>query len=170
MRRTMPDRDWLDRRASNAKLIAEARARVAAGSRAILRGEQLVQQSAKLMLQSPLDPPARPPQSLKLLDEARAEQARYEQHRIRTLREVGYSLLSHVEEMVVTSQESRWQARQTRMRAQAERKRSLRLRRTLDPPPPALRKAHRRCRRRTAVTPSQFRSHNDTSAKSMMTV
>ncbi len=128
---------WLDRRASNAKLIAEARARIAKGTRAVVSGEQLVRQSAKLMPRSAFDPPTRPPRLLKRLDEAWPEQVRYEQTRVRELREIGYSLLSYAEEMVVASQEIRWQARQTRMRAQAQRERSLRLRRTMSLTPPA---------------------------------
>lgn len=111
-----------------AKLIAEARARIANGHRAALQAAQLERQSAKLMPQFTFDPATRPPRLRIRLDDAWAEHARHEQIRIRELGETGYSLLSHAEEVVVASKEIRWQVQETRTRSQAQREHSQRLR------------------------------------------
>jgi hypothetical protein len=55
---------------------------------------------------------------------------RYELTRIRALREIGDSLRSHVKEVIVGSQETRWRALQT-CAPKAQRERSLRLRCTM---------------------------------------
>ena len=96
----MPE-SWLDRRASNAKLIAKARDRIAKGNSAVLYGEQLVRQSARLVPSSVFDPP--PAGRGKRLDEALAKQVRYEQVRIKEIREIGYFLRSCMKETVVAS-------------------------------------------------------------------
>lgn len=123
-----PRPDPLDRRASNAKLIAQSRSRLATSRLKVRQSEQLVQQSERLVPHSTFDPPrTRAPDRV---SEAVARWARHEEATVQKLRETGISLRSYMEEVVVASQEIRWQACQTRALSCAQRALSSRLRRS----------------------------------------
>lgn len=111
----------LDRQASNAKLIAQSRARFAISTRKVHQSEALVRQTAALVPRSAFDPPH--PRSADPIADAMVWRGRREQARLKELRAIGFSLRCSVNEAVVASQETRWQARQTRMQAAAQRAR-----------------------------------------------
>jgi hypothetical protein len=99
---------YLDRRASNALLIAEARAAIAQGCRTIEVSEQLIRQSAKLMPRSYLEAPTEMPRERDRqagADREARRQTNEERQKTRAVQQVGYSLRSMAEETCVMSQE-----------------------------------------------------------------
>ena len=111
----------LDWRASNALLIASSRAAMERGHRAVQISDQLMRASAKLMPRSSLKaPPRQTPNDRDwraTADEVARGQANAERRATEALRQMGYLLRSHMEEVVIASQETRRQSRQIRMQS-----------------------------------------------------
>jgi hypothetical protein len=125
---------WLDRRASNAALVAESRAAIARGRRMVETSDQLMRTSAKLMPRSSLEDPPRRMRSAREwqaeMNDAVCRRVSAERRETEVLRQVGHSLRSYAEEMVVELQEIRWQAQETRERSRVQRARSQELARS----------------------------------------
>jgi hypothetical protein len=125
------DRDRLNRRASNAALIAVSRTAIARGRRLVETSDQLMRTSARLMPRSSLEAPPQMPSERERqaeADEAAGRQANAERCETVELRRISHALRSYVEELVVTSQEIRWEARQIQMQSRALRARALQVR------------------------------------------
>src|SRR5690242_18940170 len=125
------DRDRLNRRASNAALIAASRTAIARGRRLVETSDQLMRTSARLKPRSSLEAPPQMPSERERqaeADEAAGRQANAERCETVELRRISHALRSYVEELVVTSHEIRWEARHTQVRARALRARALQVR------------------------------------------
>ena len=105
------DADLLGRQTSNALLIAASRAAMARCRRAVRISDQLMRASARLIPRSSL---RAPPWQTPSEGERRA---------VEVLQQIGISLRSSAEEIVVKSRETRCQARQIRMQSGALRSR-----------------------------------------------
>jgi hypothetical protein len=137
VQRPVDHADWLNRRASNAMLIAQSRARIAAAEHLIGSSDMLARQSAKLVRPSSWEPvgPRFLPLDQQMADAAIAAQARYERSQVQELHEAGISLRGHLQEVVLASKQLRWRTQEIRtqsaeLRAQssAQKARSQRLR------------------------------------------
>lgn len=125
--KNLHDADLLSRQASNALLIAASRAAMARCRRAVRISDQLMRASARLIPRSSLHaPPWQTPSEGDQQaegDEVARRQAHGERRAVEVLQQIGISLRSSAEEIVVKSRETRWQARQIRMQSGALRSR-----------------------------------------------
>ena len=119
----------LDLRATNVLLIARSRRIVARSRRTISLSSRLIRQSARAAcphLEGPLRPGQR--ELSRLVDDLVRSQADAERRDTAALLRFAHWLRSAAEEIRVISQETRWRAHDTSLRAAAARQRSQRLR------------------------------------------
>ena len=126
--RNLHDADLLGRQASNALLVAASRAAIARCRLAVQISDQLMRASAKLLPRSSLQaPPWQTPSEGDRQaegNEATRRQANADRQAMEVLRQIGISLRSCAEEIVIKSRETRWQARQIRTQSGALRSRT----------------------------------------------
>jgi hypothetical protein len=118
----------LDRRASNATLIAASLSRMASTDRLINTSEQLIRQAQRLMPRSSLAPPLSGLRDAEATQRVwRKERLTQERQEIKVMREIAYTLVSTAEEVRVESEQARWEAMHLSNRARQARERATAL-------------------------------------------